>query len=384
MRVLILLLLASQTFVANAEQQTVHLRSGKEVHLRVPEGWEISVALEGLKRVRFFAEAPDGRLFVTDMYNRSDNQRGTVYILEGFDRTTGKIARTLPYLQHLRNPNSIAFYTDSAGQPWFYLALTDRLVRYRYHAGETAPSSEPQVLATFPDYGLDYKYGGWHLTRTIAFADNKLYVSVGSSCNACVEKEEVRATVLEMDPDGSRRRTFVHGLRNAVGLRWLPATKQLFATNMGADHLGNERPQDTFYALEPGKDYGWPYCYSFHAKIVPDPKFGDARRCTNVPRPSSAFLAHSSPLGFAYFDPENDAPLKDSFVVALHGSSRRSLNRGYRLVTVRPGEPPRDFLTGFLENGKVLGRPADVFCTGRNSFLFTDDYSGVIYFVRKR
>ena len=43
-----------------------------------------------------------------------------------------------------------------------------------------------------------------HLTRTIAFSPNrKLFISVGSSCNACVEKEKVRASVIEMNPDGS-------------------------------------------------------------------------------------------------------------------------------------------------------------------------------------
>ena len=82
-------------------------------------------------------------------------------------------------------------------------------VRYRYENGSTKPTGEPQVLATFPDYGLSYKYGGWHLTRTIAVGpNNKIYVSVGSSCNACEEKEDVRASVLEMDPDGKNKRHF--------------------------------------------------------------------------------------------------------------------------------------------------------------------------------
>ena len=65
------------------------------------------------------------------------------------------------------------------------------------------------MLATFPDYGLGYKYGGWHLTRTIAVGGNgKIYVSVGSSCNACEEKEAVRASILEMDADGKNQRHF--------------------------------------------------------------------------------------------------------------------------------------------------------------------------------
>ncbi|MCV5941587.1 hypothetical protein OFN64_33460, partial [Escherichia coli] len=86
-----------------------------------------------------------------------------------------------------------------------------------------------------------YKYGGWHLTRTIAFGPNgKLYVSVGSSCNSCIEKEEVRAGLLEMNPDGSGQRIFARGLRNAVGLRFID--NQLYVTNQGSDHLGKNSP----------------------------------------------------------------------------------------------------------------------------------------------
>src|SRR6185295_17337028 len=102
--------------------------------------------------------------------------------------------------------------------------------------------------------------GGWHLTRTILIGGNgKLYVSVGSSCNACEEKEEVRASILEMDSDGQNQRPFAHGLRNAVGLRW--ANSSLFATNMGSDHLGTEKPADTMYRIKEDGNYGWPYCY---------------------------------------------------------------------------------------------------------------------------
>jgi glucose/arabinose dehydrogenase len=74
-----------------------------------------------------------------------------------------------------------------------------------------------------------------------------------------------------MDPDGKNQRHFARGLRNAVGLRWV--RDRLFATNMGSDHLGDNRPADTFYSIEEGKHYGWPYCFQAGAKIYPDPKF---------------------------------------------------------------------------------------------------------------
>ncbi|MBV9210878.1 MAG: PQQ-dependent sugar dehydrogenase [Acidobacteria bacterium] len=363
----------------------IALKDGKSFSLNLPEGYEIRVAAEGLKRVRFFAVSPDRRIFVTDMHDLTDNKRGAVYILEDFDAETGRFSKVTPYMTKLQNPNSIAFHTDGSGQDWFYLALTDRLVRYKYRAGETAPAGEPQVLATFPDYGLSYKYGGWHLTRTIAFgANGKLYVAVGSSCNACVEKEDVRASVLEMDADGGRRRIYARGLRNAVGLKLIDG--QLYATDMGSDHLGNNKPDDTMYALRGETDYGWPYCYEYRKKIYSDKQFAaGAKRCPRVPVANTAFSAHSSPLGFEYFDESNaDALLRNSFLVALHGASDLKLKRGYRIMRVREKGLPVDFINGFLQNGKVVGRPCDVMRLGADAFLFTDDHAGVVYYVFKK
>jgi glucose/arabinose dehydrogenase len=320
----------------------VKLANGKTFLLNLPEDFDISIAAQGLKRVRFMAKAPDGRIFVTDMYNRADNSLGTVYILDGFDLRTGRFAQVIPYLTHLRNPNSVAFYTDSGGQNWLYLALTDKLERFRFRPGETAPSSQPEVLATYPDYGLNYKYGGWHLTRTLAFLHGRLYISVGSSCNACEEKEDIRATVSVMDPDGKHQRIIARGMRNAVGLR--PVDGALYATNMGADHLGNDAPDDTMFQLnDPAgaeHDYGWPHCYFKDGRIFPDPQFGSTSGsggCGRVPSPFATFAAHASPLGLEYFDSTAPAVLRNSFLVALHGSSRVRLKRGYSVVQVVRG-----------------------------------------------
>lgn len=386
----------STNITAEAGQQPklvprrVSLSGGASFELNLPEGFRISVAAQGLRRVRFIAESPDGRIFITDMHDLSDNQKGVVYILEEFDPSTKSFARVTPYLKGLRNPNSVAFYTDRDGVDWFYLALTDRLLRYRYTRGEASPTGPPEVLATFPDYGLNYKYGGWHLTRTVVVGGNgKIYVSVGSSCNACLEKEEVRASILEMDADGKNQRYYARGLRNAVGLRWVGG--RLFATDMGADHLGDEMPADTMYAVRDGSNYGWPYCYQSGAQVFADAKFNPRGRelnCRTVPPAYAAFDAHSAPLGLEYFDEASAAGLSDSFLIALHGSTKRSLGRGYRVARVRgrfgQSAPPEDFITGFIREGRVYGRPADIFSFGRDGFLLTDDYAGVVYYVYKK
>ena len=362
----------------------ISLKNGKLFSLNLPSNYEIIPAAEGLKRVRFFAKAPDGRMFVTDMHDLSDNQKGTIYILDDWNAEIGKFGKITPYMTKLKNPNSVQFYTDTTGQDWLYLAETHQLTRRKFTQGEIKPTAKAEVLATFPDYGLSYKYGGWHLTRTIAVGGNgKIYVSVGSSCNACIEKEKVRASVLEMNPDGSEQRIYAQGLRNAVGLKWVG--KFLFATNQGADHLGKSKPDETFYALKRDTDYGWPSCYSSNGKNFADPKFKRVSGCKNVPSPYAYFPSHSSALGFDYFDhPNTDDAIKNAFLVALHGSTDEKVGHGYKIAIMRKGQKLETFMDGFLVGKTVNGRPADIYRIDENSFYFSDDRAGVVYYVRRR
>ncbi|HEY0428770.1 MAG TPA: hypothetical protein VGC76_13395 [Pyrinomonadaceae bacterium] len=393
---LVCLLVFSLSAFAQSPRLVPHkisLQNGKTFDLNLPAEYEIIPAVENLKRVRFFAKSPDGRIFVTDMFNLQDNTKGTVYILDGWNEKTGKFGKVTAYLTNLRNPNSAQFYTDADGQDWFYLAETDKLTRRKFTRGETKPSdTKPQVLATFPDYGLSYKYGGWHLTRTIAFSPNgKLYISVGSSCNACDEKEDVRAGIMEMDADGKNLRHYVRGLRNAVSIKWIG--ENLWATNQGSDHLGLYKPDETFYALKDGADYGWASCYQADGKVFFDTTpTGRIKKpttrlqsCDKVPASYAYFPAHSSALGFDYFDDaDTDGALKNAFLVSLHGSSNKTVGHGYKIVIMRKGEKLQDFINGFLVGNAVLGRPCDIMRLDANSFFFTDDYSGVIYYVRKK
>lgn len=368
----------------NLVPHQVNLKNGKRFSLNLPENYEIIPAAEGLKRVRFFSKAPDGRMFVTDMHDLTDNKKGIVYILDDWNPETGKFGKIIPYMTGLKNPNSVQFYTDSSGQDWLYLAETNQLTRRKFTKGEIKPTDKAEVLVTFPDYGLSYKYGGWHLTRTIAVGGNgKIYVSVGSSCNACTEKEKVRATVLEMNPDGSQQKIFATGLRNAVGLKWVG--NFLFATNQGVDHLGKNKPDETFYALKRDADYGWASCYSSNGKILADPKFKRPSGCKNVLPPYAYFPAHSSALGFDYFDhPNTDDTIKNSFLVALHGSTDATIGHGYKIVIMRKGQKLQTFMDGFLVGKNVYGRPCDIYRVDENSFYFSDDKSGVIYYVRQK
>jgi len=442
--------------VADAQTpRTLTYTPGKQITLSLPEPFDISVAATGLKRVRFFAKAPDGRIFATGMHDLGDNRLGSVFILEGWDEKTHRFSRVTHYLDHLRNPNNLAFWTDPATkQSWLYLPLTDKLVRYKYNAGDAKPSSAPETLIRFPDYGLHYKYGGWHLTRTVAVVDlngkPRIFVAVGSSCNYCQEDEVLRASVVSMDPDGKNQRIEAQGMRNAVDLQQVPDLNgALFATNMGDDHLGDKLPEDTFFELAvnatSAPHYGWPACYFSKGKPVLDatvlPSLNDARTagktaakppegasvygeqkgvasagtnlaagggvkhvpdpnaglgkapaplksCDKVPPGYTTFAAHSSPLGFAYFS-DQDPNLAGSFLVALHGASHPRIGTGYRVVRFTPSDrTPRDFITGFLtiDRGKAIvhGRPCGILRLDKDTFLLSDDYLGVVYYVHPR
>jgi glucose/arabinose dehydrogenase len=426
---------------------------GRSITLTLPDAFDIDVVATGLRRVRFFAASPDGRIFVTGMHDLDDNRLGSVFILDGWNPQTRRFTRVTHYLDHLRNPNNLAFWTDPAtGKTWLYIGLTDKLVRCQYN-GADSPPSPPETLMQFPDYGLSYKYGGWHLTRTVAIAPvdgkTRVFVATGSSCNYCQEREVLRAAIVSMDPDGKNATLIAQGMRNAVDLHFEPEAGggSLFATNMGDDHLGDKLPEDTFFQVNASPDaplnYGWPTCYFAHGKAaldttplpsfsnpaliapvpaspedsvygrqagvaaqgtnltaggghaaMPDPNaaLGKApaplRSCAPVPEAFTTFAAHSSPLGFAYFG-QADSLLHNNFLVALHGASHPHIGTGYRVVRFTAQDrTPRDFITGFLtfDRGRpvVHGRPCGILRVAHDSFLLTDDYLGLVYFVHPK
>jgi glucose/arabinose dehydrogenase len=373
---------ATDTTAIRLVPARVSLAKGLQFTLRIPEGYELKVAAEGMTRLRFLCPSPDGRMFVTDMHDLTDNRKGRVFILDGWNEDSARFAKRYTYLDGLRNPNQVAFHITPRDTS-LYVATTDKLLRYAFHRRDTVPSGLPTVIDTFPSYGLSYKYGGWHLTRSIAFHNAKLYVSVGSSCNACIEMEDVRATILEMDPDGRNRRIYASGLRNAVGLKWVG--DQLFATDMGSDQYGTEAPEDKLQLVTDGGYYGWPFFYQRGDSVLLDTAFAKPNMRLRGCVPAYAALGpHTAALGLDLFTGYADPRLNGWFLVALHGSSVVKMGKGYRIVRVQNGQGPQPVVDGFLQMGDRVGRPCDVRMRDANSFWFTDDLNGVLYLLRRK
>ena len=368
------------------KSHTIQLKKRTLFELKIPAGYKIAIAAQGLERPRFFAKSPDGRIFITDMHNRSDNKLGRILILENWNEKEKKFETVTTYLDKLHNPNQVAFYTIN-NIHYLYVAETGKLSYFIYQVGDTKPTSASTVIANFPDYGLDYKYGGWHLTRSLAFYNNKLYVSVGSSCDACIEKEDIRATIVEMDADGKNQRIYARGVRNAVGMKWV--NDQLWVTHMGRDNRGPDKPEELFHTIEKDGFYGWPYYFQYKKKIYADTAFVKSPRSSFVKTPPIApftFKAHSAPLGFDYFSNFDDSLLNNSFLVSLHGSTSVWRQRGNAIVQVLKDGSYREIVTGFLQGkteNKRFGRPCDIMQWNNHSFFISDDKYGVIYYIWK-
>ena len=224
-----------------------------------------------------------------------------------------------------------------------------------------------------------------HVSRTIGFnSAGKMYVSVGSSCNVCVEQDRRRAAILEFNSDGSNYRLFAEGIRNAVGFVFHPVTGEIWATENGRDYLGEDLPPDEINILQEENHYGWPYCYG---EQISDPEFNDARFCATTKPSVHDIQAHSAPLGLRFiqstqFPEEWDGDL----LVAYHGSWNRREPTGYKVVRLDVegdaivGE--EDFISGWLKrDGSVLGRPVDLIFDSAGALYISDDKSGFIYRV---
>jgi mono/diheme cytochrome c family protein len=215
--------------------------------------------------------------------------------------------------------------------------------------------------------------------------DGFLYLSIGSSCNACEEADARRAALLRYRPDGWDGELFATGLRNAVGFDWRPQTGELYATDNGRDLLGDDFPPCELNRIVAGGFYGWPYA---NGDNRPDPDLGPGHedRIRAALPPVHAFRAHNAPLGIAFVRSAAAPPaLRGAALVALHGSWNRTRKDGYKVVSLH-WQPDarieeRDFLVGFERQGDVIGRPVDVAEGPDGSIYVSDDYAGSIYRV---
>ncbi|MEM6736328.1 MAG: sorbosone dehydrogenase family protein [Bacteroidota bacterium] len=342
--------------------------------IRLPAGFEIEVFAR-VNNARSVVFSPGGTLFVS---NRGGDK---VYALRDTDGDW-KADEKYVIAKDMRMPNGIAFNDGS-----LYVAEVSKL--WRFDNIEDNLSNPPKPILIYDDYPSD-RHHGW---KFIAFGpDGKLYVPVGAPCNICESKNEMYASITRMNPDGSGREVFAHGVRNTVGFTWHPETGEMWFTDNGRDMLGDDEPPcELNRAIQVGQHFGYPYC---HAGYLKDPEFGDKFPCEDFVKPAQNLGPHVAPLGIKFCASSAfPASYNNVAFIAEHGSWNRSPEAGHTghkitMVKVEDGQGVsyEDFATGFLnkETNKAWARPVDLVFSPDGSLLVSDDLAGTIFRIYYR
>ncbi len=313
--------------------------------LNVPAGYSILIYAKNLGNPRDLTIDPKGVVLAS-----ITGQGKVVAIVNG-----GAVA----VAEGLNKPHGLAFSGNK-----LYIAETDQVAVYDYDLASHKAVNKRKII--------DLPSGGGHFTRSLLVRDGKLYVSVGSSCDTCVESDARRAAIWWANLDGSDFKPFATGLRNSVFIATNPNTNEIWATEMGRDFLGDDIPPDEVNIIKEGQFYGWPYCWGDGNPDKNTNRNGAKFNCAKSINPQIKLQAHSAPLGLAF--------LGGDLLVAYHGSWNRSVPTGYKVVKFHNGAA-EDFITGWLEGSEVLGRPVDILVKGSEIYI-SDDKAGVIYLLK--
>lgn len=249
--------------------------------------------------------------------------------------------------------------------------------------------------------------GDVHVTTSVAYdeVNDRLYVSVGSSCNACTESDDTRASIFSMRRDGSDVHKIAKRIRNAIALAIDPQTGALWAGDAGQDALPSGHPYefaDDVTSHSGVADYGWPDCEENHHAYA-------AVRCDRTVEPLVAFPAYSTMIGAAYYPPALSTryafprSYRGGLFVSAHGSWHRTLLGAFAaepMVAFVPmhgdvpatpadwNDPHRQwqlFVGGFQSGGyRRVGRPTGIAVGSLGSLFVADDAAGAIYRIRPK
>ena len=340
-------------------------------------GYVVAEYASGLDNPRLIRTAPNGDLFV------AESDPGRVRVIRGRG-SDGRAQTVSTFALGLNRPFGIAFYPLGPNPEWVYVGNTDSIVRFPYRAGDLVARGAAETIVKGVPAGGQLA-GGGHWSRDIAFSPDgkKFYIGVGSLTNIddpdINAAEQDRATIIEFNPDGTGRRIYATGVRNAVGLAFHPQTGKLWVSVNERDDLGDNLVPDYITHIEDGGFYGWPYYYMGgtqdprHAGKHPELK-------DKVITPDVLIQPHSASLQLVFHN--------GSAFAAEHGSWNRNLRTGYKVIRV-PFKPDgtavgsyEDFLTGFVtDEGYPWGRPVGVAIDRDGSLLVSDDGSNTIWRV---
>jgi glucose/arabinose dehydrogenase len=351
---------------------------------KAPPGFVVELVASGLDNPRLIRVSPSGDVFI------AESRPGRVRVLRFAQGSAKPDVRI--FAEDLYQPFGIAFWPPGPNPRYVYVANTDSVVRFPYHAGDLAPSGPAEkIVSGLPRAG--------HTTRDVVFSDEgtRMFVSVGSRSNAGERKiyapwqsDEGRALVLAFTPEGKDRRLYATGLRNCVGMAVQPRTGGVWCSVNERDGLGDDLVPDFVTRVREGAFYGWPW---FYIGSNEDPRRAGEQPAlrSRVSVPDVLLQPHSASMEMTFYNSgQFPAEYRGDVFAAFHGSWNRSRRTGYKVVRIflrndQPTGEYEDFLTGFvIDDSDVWGRPVGVAVAQDGSLLVSEDGNGSIWRVSYR
>ena len=358
------------------------------VALTTADGLCVGLVAEGLGHARGVA-AIDDDVFVIDMV-AWESKKGRLLKLSKGGRRAPEVV-----LHDLDQPNAVV---RGPGRT-LYVGITGQVLQVDPYAADAGKSARV-IVDGLPTTGR-------HPVPSLAVgADGALFVNVGSfsdNCHptggrlhdpkaACPETQESppRGSMLRFPPRATpwhagEQPPYARGLRNSMAMAVLPNGKLAVAVNSrdGINHADPrlsdaELPHDLLIVLQPGGDYGWPYCYDQRVPAPEYPGFDCATRLA----PDMLLPAHAAPLGMLLYKGERLPGLAGKLIVGYHGYR----TTGHRIVAValdkdqRPTGTPSELVTDWeqRDGSHPQGSPVGLVEMVDGSVLIAEDHSGTL------
>ncbi len=333
------------------------------------------------------ALGPD--IYVADM-GGWHRKRGRILRLQAKGQGKPKVL-----LSGLDEPNGLVPGPDGS----LYVGVLGKVIRFDPKAANPSQSVR-EIVTGLPDSGRH------PLIALVTAADGTLFINLGSATDHC-EKDDgsapdpalpcpetlatpPRGSILRIMPgkdavDARTVKPYATGLRNDMALAVLPSGRLLAASN-ARDYINSadpslsdeELPHEPYNRVEPGADYGWPYCYDSKLASPEYPTFD----CSAKQAPTLLLPAHAAPLGMLLYRGKALAGLDGQLLIGYHGYRAK----GHRIVSLAvdgQGQPlgePQDLVAGwdYAEGAHPQGAPVALWQMDDGSVLISEDHNGTL------
>ena len=362
--------------------------------LTVPAGFTLEV-IASVFAARELVALPNGDLLVA-----TDDAQ--VYIVPNADSPTPSASSQFVLIND--TPTQGITYVPYTCT--LYVATEHGVYSFDYMDGQQSATASTPIALVRQGTVTPNSDGDVHNTTSLAYANGALYASVGSGCNACTEVDPTRATIQQMNPDGTNMATYSTRMRNAIALAVNPATGVLWAGGAGQDNLPLGHPYEYFDAVTSHAsvaDYGWPDCEENHVAYV------DGSDCSAIEVPRIELPAYSTIIGGAFYPAQQTgahafgAPYQGGLFLTSHGSWHTTPNTNTFYTPPRiafapmngdqpvtpvdwndPSKQWSEFIGGFqtADGTGRIARPTGIAIGRDGTLFFSDDQNSLVYRVR--